>query len=474
MHGAGTTATGLGTVVVNTSTGVTVENNTFAWNAASGFEIGQGSDNLVATGNTMVDNGLSGATSWGNPRNLQFQGNYVAANNQERFSVWWAAAGLKFNGIVSSTVKDNTVEDNYATGIWCDNGCSGVNIVSNLVRRNSLYGIMYEISDSAVIGSNLVVNNASLGAGGVYVSESTNVKVFNNTIANNSVQDARAIDVNAGSRVKTTGVVIENNVVSHSNSSTKWALRVQDDTNSVGAASMISALDYNGYYRRSSSSPTAQARWGASGQVVNYATLAQFQSATQKEAHGLAVDNQTTSPFFVDEANGDYHLKSGSVAVGRGAPLPADVASAMGVGAGAPVDLGVLVWPSSAATTQSTTSTTSTTSAPTTSTTAPTSTTSSTSTTSTTVATPPTVTISSPANGAKVAKKQAIKGSAKGSSSIKSMVITIDGKQMATSTSSSVSYTWATSPVAAGTHTITVKATDAKGLSGSATVTVYK
>ena len=51
-----------------------------------------------------------------------------------------------------------------------------------------------------------------------------------------------------------------------------------------------------------------------------------------------------TNPFFVDEASGDYQLKPGSPAIGAGVPLPADIAAAIGVAAGVPVNLGVLTW----------------------------------------------------------------------------------------------------------------------------------
>jgi parallel beta-helix repeat protein len=549
MHAASSADSASSAVIVNTSNGVTLENNTFAWNAASGVEVGQLSDNVVVRGNQMVDNGLVGATSWGTPHNLLFQNNYAAFNNQEHFSIYWAAGGVKLNGVAGTNVSDNVVEGNIGTGIWCDNSCSGVTVVRNLVRNNAFPGIMYEISDGAIIASNLVVNNASSGGGGIYVSESTNSKVYNNTIVSSSVSNARSIDVNSGSRKTTSGVVIKNNILSHSNSSSLWAVRVQDDTQAIGAASMVSAMDYNAYYRRSTSSPPIEVRWSKAGGFTDYMTLAPFQSGTQYELHGLAVDNQTTDPFFVSASSGDYHLKSTSAAKGRGAALPADVASAVGVAAGVAVDLGVLAWPPSdllapsaptglsaaaasssqvnlswtgasdnvgvaaydvyrggakiasvstpsyantglsaataysyyvvardgagnvsgassmaTATTPSASTTTSTTTPVTTSTS-----------TSTTVAlAAPTVTISSPANNAKVAKKVWISSKATGPAAIKSMKLLIDGKLKTSSTTSSLTYNWFTGSTAAGSHTIKVTAVDAAGHSGTRTITVRK
>jgi hypothetical protein len=330
------------------SNGVLIEHNTFAWNAASGFEVGELSDDVIVRGNAMVYNGLVGATSWGVPNRLRFERNHVAFNNQERFSIYWAAAGVKLNGVAGATVSDNVVERNTGPGIWCDNGCSAAKIVRNVSRANTYQGIMYEISDGGVIASNIVVDNASSGGGGVYVSESTNTKVYNNTIAASTVPDARSIDVNSGSRKTTSGVVIKNNIVSHSNASGLWAVRVQDNANGITADSMVSAMDFNAYYRKASSAPPAAVRWGRVGGYDNYATVSAFKTAKGKELNALAIDNPLINPLFINEAAGDYRLTVGSPAKGRGQPLPADVAAAIGVAANVAVDMGALRWPSGA------------------------------------------------------------------------------------------------------------------------------
>ncbi|HSH59296.1 MAG TPA: right-handed parallel beta-helix repeat-containing protein [Acidimicrobiales bacterium] len=342
-HAASKADSGSSAVVSYRSHRVLIENNTFAWNAASGMEIGELSDDVVVRGNRMLYNGMVGASTWGSPARLVFQGNHVASNNQERFNVYWAAGGLKLNGILDATVSDNTVENNVGTGLWCDIGCRSVNIVRNVVRNNSKYGIMYEISDSGIIASNITVNNGS----GIYVSESTNSKVYNNTIISNATTSARSVDVNSNNRKTTTGISIKNNLFSHSSASRLWVVRVQDDSNNVEADSMVAAMDYNAYYRQSSESAAIHVRWGNSGGYEDFASLSDFQSVRGKELNGIAIDGQPTSPFFVNETAGDYQLKADSVAVRRGQPLPQDVADSIGVTAGVAVDLGALRWPMS-------------------------------------------------------------------------------------------------------------------------------
>ena len=108
---------------------------------------------------------------------------------------------------------------------------------------------------------------------------------------------------------------------------------------------MIAASNYNAYYRTLSTKPRNVIRWslGTPDQcAVLYRTLAAFQSATGYEASSLAIDNVATNPFFVDETNEDFHLKSGSPAIGRGEALPPEVANALGLPSGVKVDLGAL------------------------------------------------------------------------------------------------------------------------------------
>jgi hypothetical protein len=108
---------------------------------------------------------------------------------------------------------------------------------------------------------------------------------------------------------------------------------------------MVAALDYNGYHRTNTSVFPVMMLWslGVQGDGL-YKTIAQVRTAIGKEQHGLSVDNVAINPFFVNEAAGDYTLKSDSVAIGAGTPLPVAVANAIGVPAGVPVNMGALKW----------------------------------------------------------------------------------------------------------------------------------
>lgn len=88
--------------------------------------------------------------------------------------------------------------------------------------------------------------------------------------------------------------------------------------------------------------------------------------------------------------------------------------------------------------------------------------------------TPPSVVISSPPNGAKVGTKVTINASASDNVGVASLKLYIDGKLVASTNSSSLSYTWNTRGASAGTHTIKADATDAVGNSASQAISVSK
>jgi hypothetical protein len=85
--------------------------------------------------------------------------------------------------------------------------------------------------------------------------------------------------------------------------------------------------------------------WSLGSKDGNYSSINWVRSKINEEQHGISINNTSTNPFFVDEANGNYQLKLGSPAIKAGVALPSDIASAIGVTAGVPVNMGALKWP---------------------------------------------------------------------------------------------------------------------------------
>jgi hypothetical protein len=88
---------------------------------------------------------------------------------------------------------------------------------------------------------------------------------------------------------------------------------------------------------------------------------------------------------------------------------------------------------------------------------------------------PPTVQVTSPTNGITVGKGTTVTVSANDNRAVTRVDVLIDGKLLATSSSSSPSLNWNTSKLSRGTHTVQAVAYDAaKNVTRSTVVTVYK
>jgi hypothetical protein len=85
---------------------------------------------------------------------------------------------------------------------------------------------------------------------------------------------------------------------------------------------------------------------------------------------------------------------------------------------------------------------------------------------------PPTVSITSPANGGTASGNVTVAANASDSSGVSSVALAIDGKTAATLTQAPYSMSWNTTTVANGQHTITATAKDGAGQSASASATV--
>jgi hypothetical protein len=277
--------------------------------------------------------------------------NYVGYNNTEHFKTSWDAAGAKFAHTWHLLVQDNVFEGNLSKGFWCDFACYDLKFVRNVVKRNSAAGFYYELSQNAIVASNLVYNNDI----GINATQSGDLAVWNNTMSNNGanlVLDSYGeVDPITGATGDATAPgIVRNNIVKNnifSGSGTQlggqYAMFYTFDNGGTKTAKlMISQLDYDAYYRPTPSFPRCVITWGFD---PCYETIAAFRTATSNELKGLSIDGGS-NPFFMNEAAGDYRLVQSSPANGAGTALPAHVAALIGVPAGVPVDMGALKWAS--------------------------------------------------------------------------------------------------------------------------------
>lgn len=419
-----------------------IENSVFWANAGYGAGVSN-SQGAVIRSSSFISNGFNGFTANGHHAgstvdNILIEGNNFDGNNTEKFgtgcSASCAQAGIKLSHMNGGSIKNNIFQNNNGHGFWCDLYCTNFVITGNIARNNVRSGIFYEVSDKAIIASNLISSGGEFGLriGG------PNIKVYNNTVLSSTRMGLWVYDdprVPSGSEVAgdTANVEVVNNIFQ---SGTDFLANFQG--NQTTAAQLISTVDYNSYFRPTGT-PVVGFKFGSSASgYAYYNTVAAFRTATGKEAHGQDITNQA-NPYFINASTGDYRIRTDSVAYRSGQALPADVASAIGVTAGQAVDRGALNWvgkPGGATTPPP----------------APTDTSA------------PVTAISSPTANASAKGTVTVSGSATDNVAVVKVDLLVDGSFKATdSTAPFASFSWDSSTVGDGAHNLSFKAYDAAG-----------
>ncbi len=320
--------------VIDQSTGVTYENDLFIDNAMAGLSL-RGSFSEVHN-STFSDNGQLGVHTF-QADHVHVADSLIHHNNTEHFDQFAEAGGAKVVSTTNATFERNYVDNNVGNGIWYDIDANSAIIVHNELFSNSRNGIQYEISSGGVIAGNVARNNDDAG---IYVVESSNVQVFNNVMFKNDV----GLAVWEGIRPPAVAnVVIRNNVVMDGRASSTTMLDVDDTTHRLSAAQMGVSTNFNAYCRSSSGTPARVVDWAqANSSQAHYASVPAYRAATGNELSGYSCEGAVATAFFVKVTAGNFALTSTSIGHNAGGALPTNVAAALGVTAGVPVDLGVI------------------------------------------------------------------------------------------------------------------------------------
>lgn len=312
----------------------------------------------VVRHSALVKNGFNGLGSNGSsksgttPDGLLFEKNVISGNNTERFgtncNLSCAQAGVKLGHMNGFTARDNVVEHNYGWGIWCDLGCSNGVIVRNLVHDNDRGGILYEVSDTGIIASNLVYKNTN--GVGIRVC-AANTKIYNNTVVDNGgygnvwiYDDPRTIERSGVGEVgpDTVNVSFANNVVAGTN--TIFNAQGTDTTSTnTTPDQFFTVLNDNAYHRRGGANQVL-AKWVTPSGVTSYTSLATYRAARPWESRTTDT-TAAADPFFVDAAAGNFTIRAGSAAYRSAVALPGDVMQALGLTVATGYDKGAIRWP---------------------------------------------------------------------------------------------------------------------------------
>ena len=121
--------------------------------------------------------GLSGYRSVG----ALVRNNVIAWNAIGGFA-GFETGGAKYVGTTDLTIQGNYVHDNRDHGLWTDTDNIGTAYSRNTIVANKGFGIIHEAAYGCVIRSNYIADN---GAGGIFISSSSNVDVFGNSVVGN-------------------------------------------------------------------------------------------------------------------------------------------------------------------------------------------------------------------------------------------------------------------------------------------------
>ncbi|NJP25603.1 right-handed parallel beta-helix repeat-containing protein [Microbispora hainanensis] len=293
---------------------MTFENDVFADTAVAGLSIL--GDRIVVRHNAMLRNGQLGLHAH-RTNGAVVTGNLMEGNNWERFEQAPVSGGMKMTKSTGLQLTGNRAQRNHGPGLWLDESVSDAVIARNLAWLNAGHGIDFEISARALIVGNLVADN---GKNGLYVNESSDVRLWNNTALRNGESQINIVD---GAREQAdpkmpwnvSGVEVRNNLLQGGGSGPQ--ISVQDLTGRRTAEQMAT-LDYNAYIRRSDDHG-ALVKWAdRSRGGGTYMKLNGIQEQAQIERHGREVPAE--------------NAQSGLPA---GAPLPSDVAGWLGAQSGA-------------------------------------------------------------------------------------------------------------------------------------------
>jgi hypothetical protein len=169
--------------------GWTIENNEVRYNGGDGVWLGS-----VNRSNYVHHNNHGGMVSGFGQSGMVVENNEIAFNNTDSIRDEPDAGG-KMVAVQGVDYQHNWIHDNYATGIYCDINCYGLNIHHNLVERNAKVGIEVEIGYDSEIHDNALRGNGVVDArctegircwftdlGGILAFNSSNVRVYRNTV----------------------------------------------------------------------------------------------------------------------------------------------------------------------------------------------------------------------------------------------------------------------------------------------------
>lgn len=262
--------------------------------------------------------------------------NIFTRNNIERISGYYPAAVKIFNQSYRVTCKDNLVIDlPYSNGIWYDVGNVDGVFINNWIEgvgdnTNELNieqpwpsdnGFFFEISKGAICSGNVFVNCDH----GIWVLNSSNVKIYNNTFVNSTACIARNARSAQGDHFgwhpstgpdvgERNGHEFVNNLMMGDENFKRPLLYVwqPDSICDKVTGLQVSKLDYNVYVRSSNSSNMPLILWSPAKNSVKCITMYESPTELHNDYPDFSLEskffNGYNGPLFKSKELKDFHL----------------------------------------------------------------------------------------------------------------------------------------------------------------------
>ncbi|WP_223587168.1 right-handed parallel beta-helix repeat-containing protein [Microbacterium sp. OVT16B] len=291
----------MGTVVI-AAADVTVSDVTIRDNSTTGLYTW--SPRSTFTRVSVLGNGLLGAGA-STADGLRVNHLLSVGNNAQQFNRAPVSGAFKVTRSRDIEVKDSAFLDNLGQGPWFDESVYDITFTGNDVVGNTGNGLVFELSEKAVIADNIVSDNA---LNGIYIIDTGNVQIWNNTAVGNQrniaiIQDKRrASDTSAAGHDPrqpnpdptvpwiTRNTVIVNNVVGDAGGN--CLICVEDRSKEFTGSQLVARSDGNLYSRPAVTAPVWFGIWsrGSAGDPAVTNTLKAFSTATGQDTHSMLVE----------------------------------------------------------------------------------------------------------------------------------------------------------------------------------------
>jgi len=297
---------------------IVFQNNHVSWCDFIGLGInGSYIDVLDSSFNDCGNSGIGGNCY----RGCRLINNETSRNNWRNWSPGWHAGGFKLIPYERHLlIERHRAFDNNCDGMWIDSlGSSNITINACESARNKGSGLHYEIGQRGVVTNNLFHHN---GGRGIYLSSSSYMLVAHNVcyangmsgiVSHGTMRRGPKSQHPRGIVPARNNLIYGNILMNNLNPELKpegWGYRPElimpnadKDPELFGGCHS----DYNVYFR---SDGRKIPFWYVWGEKI-WHTLGSWQNDTGNDLHSVIAD-----PMFVDPENGDFHLKSGSPAIG--------------------------------------------------------------------------------------------------------------------------------------------------------------